>query len=99
MTNPRQLVILSHTDVPKIDEKWFDTTSVKIEDLNIDITNNPSSTIYNKLAKIADHDGTLKTITGKLKNYVLGEDMIIRLAPNNFDVVPKDIFPQLYNII
>ena len=86
-------------EIKNINEKWFDNESVKIEDSNIDENNRPLTTIYNKLAKLADHDGTLTTINGDVKNYISGEDMIIRLAPKNFDVVSKELFSQLYKLI
>ncbi len=50
-----------------------------------------------KLAKIADHDGAVKTSWGETLQYKKGEDFIVRHGNNDYGVVKKDIFYKTYN--
>lgn len=49
-----------------------------------------------KTAKIADHDGAVKTSWGETLNYTKGNDVIVRHGPGDYGVVKKDIFTQTY---
>ena len=49
-----------------------------------------------KLAKLADHDGTVATSWGETLNYSSGEDYIVRHGANDYGVVKKDIFAKTY---
>lgn len=50
-----------------------------------------------KVAKLADHDGAVKTSWGETLHYTAGNDVIVRHGPGDFGVVKKDIFAQTYN--
>ena len=49
-----------------------------------------------KIAKIADHNGTVDTSWGEKLHYKSGEDIIVRHGENDYGVVKKDIFAQTY---
>jgi hypothetical protein len=49
-----------------------------------------------KVAKLADHVGTVDTSWGEKLHYNPGEDVIVRHGPNDYGVVKKDIFAQTY---
>lgn len=49
-----------------------------------------------KLAKLADHDGSVATSWGETLNYSAGEDYIVRHGTNDYGVVKKDIFAKTY---
>ncbi len=49
-----------------------------------------------KLAKLADHDGSVATSWGEMLNYTSGNDYIVRHGPNDYGVVKKDIFLKTY---
>ena len=49
-----------------------------------------------KLAKVADHAGTVDTSWGEKLHYNPGEDIIVRHGHNDYGVVKKDIFQQTY---
>jgi hypothetical protein len=49
-----------------------------------------------KIAKLADHSGTVNTSWGEKLHYNPGEDVIVRHGPNDYGVVKKDIFAQTY---
>ena len=49
-----------------------------------------------KVAKVADHDGTVKTSWGEPLSYTAGNDIIVRHGPGDYGVVKKDIFAQTY---
>ena len=49
-----------------------------------------------KLAKIADHDGSVDTSWGETLNYRDGEDVIVWHGVNDYGVVKLDIFNQTY---
>ena len=51
-----------------------------------------------KLAKLADHDGSVKTSWGETLNYTAGNDYIVKHGDNDYGVVKKDIFAQTYQI-
>lgn len=50
-----------------------------------------------KVAKLADHDGSVPTSWGDVLNYTAGNDYIVRHGPNDYGVVKKDIFQQTYD--
>ena len=49
-----------------------------------------------KLAKLADHNGSVKTSWGETLNYTTGNDYIVRHGPGDYGVVKKDIFAKTY---
>jgi hypothetical protein len=49
-----------------------------------------------KLAKIADHDGSVDTSWGETLYYRSGEDVLVRHGPSDYGVVKIDIFNQTY---
>ena len=49
-----------------------------------------------KLAKLADHSGTVDTGWGEKLHYNPDEDVIVRHGENDYGVVKKDIFAQTY---
>jgi PGDYG protein len=49
-----------------------------------------------KVAKMADHDGTVNTSWGDKLNYSSGEDYIVKHGPGDYGVVKKDIFAKTY---
>ena len=49
-----------------------------------------------KMAKLADHDGSVKTSWGETLNYTAGNDFIVRHGPGDYGVVKKDIFAKTY---
>jgi hypothetical protein len=50
-----------------------------------------------KVAKIADHSGSVDTSWGEKLNYNPGEDVIVRHGTNDYGVVKLDIFKQTYD--
>ena len=50
-----------------------------------------------KVAKLADHSGSVDTSWGEKLQYNAGEDYIVRHGPNDYGVVKKDIFNQTYH--
>lgn len=50
-----------------------------------------------KTAKLADHDGSVKTSWGETLNYTKGNDYIVRHGPGDYGVVKSDIFKQTYS--
>lgn len=50
-----------------------------------------------KVAKLADHSGSVDTSWGEKLQYNTGEDYIVRHGPNDYGVVKKDIFNQTYH--
>lgn len=61
---------------------------------NEDGTATPKKII--KTAKVADHNGSLKTSWGEVLNYSTGDDVIVRHGPGDYGVVKKDIFAKTY---
>jgi hypothetical protein len=51
-----------------------------------------------KLAKLADHNGSVATSWGEVLNYTAGNDYIVRHGPNDYGVVKKDIFEKTYKV-
>ena len=49
-----------------------------------------------KVAKLADHSGSVDTSWGEKLQYNTGEDVIVRHGENDYGVVKKDIFAQTY---
>lgn len=49
-----------------------------------------------KIAKLADHAGSVNTSWGEKLNYIPGEDYIVRHGPGDYGVVKKDIFEITY---
>lgn len=62
---------------------------------NGDGTASPKKII--KLAKLADHNGSVNTSWGEVLNYTNGEDYIVRHGNNDYGVVKKEIFFKTYN--
>jgi len=52
-----------------------------------------------KVAKLADHSGSVDTSWGEKLHYNPGEDVIVRHGENDYGVVKKDIFAQTYEKI
>jgi hypothetical protein len=50
-----------------------------------------------KIAKLADHSGSVATSWGEKLHYNPGEDVIVRHGENDYGVVKKDIFAQTYD--
>ena len=50
-----------------------------------------------KLAKLADHDGSVPTSWGETMHYTAGNDYIVKHGANDYGVVKKDIFAQTYD--
>ena len=63
-------------------------------DVNDENTATPKKIM--KLAKLADHDGAVKTSWGETLNYTAGEDYIVRHGADDYGVVKKDIFAKTY---
>lgn len=51
-----------------------------------------------KVAKLADHDGSVKTSWGETLNYTNGNDYIVRHGPGDYGVVKTDIFAKTYHL-
>ena len=49
-----------------------------------------------KVAKLADHSGSVDTSWGEKLYYNTGEDVIVRHGENDYGVVKLDIFKQTY---
>ena len=64
-------------------------------DDNKDGTATPKKII--KTAKLADHNGAVKTSWGETLNYTRGNDYIVRHGPGDYGVVKKDIFAKTYH--
>ena len=52
-----------------------------------------------KLAKIADHDGSVYTTWGEKLNYKTNKDFIVRHGENDYSVIKLDIFKTTYDIL
>lgn len=66
----------------------------QLYDDNEDGTATPKKIV--KTAKVADHNGAVKTSWGETLNYTAGEDVIVRHGPGDYGVVKKDIFAKTY---
>lgn len=51
-----------------------------------------------KVAKLADHDGSVATSWGETLNYTSGEDYIVRHGAGDYGVVKADIFAKTYQL-
>ena len=72
----------------------------KFKDLKDDLGNGvctPKKII--KMAKLADHKGTVDTSWGEKLHYNPGEDVIVRHGKNDYGVVKLDIFNQTYQSV
>ena len=49
-----------------------------------------------KVAKLADHSGSVATSWGETLHYNPGEDYIVRHGPGDYGVVKRDIFAKTY---
>ena len=49
-----------------------------------------------KVAKLADHDGSVQTSWGAKLDYTTGNDYIVKHGPGDYGVVKKDIFDITY---
>jgi hypothetical protein len=49
-----------------------------------------------KVAKLADHNGSVNTSWGEVLNYTSGNDYIVRHGSNDYGVVKTDIFDKTY---
>lgn len=49
-----------------------------------------------KLAKLADHNGSVATSWGETLNYRTDEDYIVRHGPGDYGVVKREIFKKTY---
>lgn len=66
----------------------------ELKDDNGDGTASPKKIL--KLAKLADHSGTVATSWGDPLHYTPDEDYIVKHGTNDYGVVKKDIFNQTY---
>lgn len=76
----------------------YPITPERFKDLKVDNgdgTASPKKIV--KLAKVADHDGTVKTSWGDELQYKAGEDIIVRHGAKDYGVVKKDIFAKTYD--
>ena len=76
----------------------YPITPERFKDLKDDLGNGvcqPKKIV--KLAKLADHDGSVPTSWGETMHYTSGNDFIVRHGPNDYGVVKKDIFAQTYD--
>jgi hypothetical protein len=76
----------------------YPITPERFKDLKDDLGNGictPKKII--KLAKLADHDGSVPTSWGETMHYTAGNDYIVKHGPNDYGVVKKDIFAQTYD--
>ena len=72
----------------------------KFKDLKDDLGNGvctPKKII--KMAKLADHKGTVDTSWGEKLHYNPGEDVIVRHGENDYGVVKLNIFNQTYQSV
>ena len=77
----------------------YPITPERFKDLKDDLGNGictPKKII--KVAKLADHNGTVDTSWGEKLHYNAGEDIIVRHGTNDYGVVKKDIFEKTYEI-
>ena len=75
----------------------YPITPEKFKELKDDLGNGicaPKKIV--KMAKLADHAGTVDTSWGEKLHYNPGEDVIVRHGENDYGVVKLDIFNQTY---
>jgi hypothetical protein len=51
-----------------------------------------------KVAKLADHNGSVATSWGEVLNYTADNDYIVRHGPGDYGVVKQDIFAKTYEV-
>lgn len=76
----------------------YPITPEKFKELKDDLGNgvaSPKKIV--KLAKLADHDGSVPTSWGETLHYTAGNDYIVKHGNNDYGVVKKDIFAQTYD--
>jgi hypothetical protein len=76
----------------------YPITPQKFNELKDDLGNgvaSPKKII--KIAKLADHDGSVPTSWGETLHYTAGNDYIVKHGANDYGVVKKDIFAQTYD--
>jgi hypothetical protein len=76
----------------------YPITPEKFNELKDDLGNgiaSPKKIV--KLAKLADHDGSVPTSWGETMHYTAGNDYIVKHGANDYGVVKKDIFAQTYD--
>lgn len=76
----------------------YPITPEKFNELKDDLGNgvaSPKKIV--KLAKLADHDGSVPTSWGETLHYTAGNDYIVKHGANDYGVVKKDIFAQTYD--
>ena len=76
----------------------YPITPKKFNELKDDLGNgiaSPKKIV--KLAKLADHDGSVPTSWGETMHYTAGNDYIVKHGSNDYGVVKKDIFAQTYD--
>jgi len=76
----------------------YPITPEKFKELKDDLGNgiaSPKKIV--KLAKLADHDGSVPTSWGETLHYTAGNDYIVKHGVNDYGVVKKDIFAQTYD--
>lgn len=72
----------------------------KFKDLKDDLGNGVCTPKkITKMAKLADHKGTVDTSWGEKLHYNPGEDVIVRHGKNDYGVVKLDIFNQTYQSV
>lgn len=72
----------------------------KFKDLKDDLGNGVCTPKkITKMAKLADHKGTVDTSWGEKLHYNPGEDVIVRHGENDYGVVKLDIFNQTYQSV
>lgn len=71
----------------------------KFKELKVDLGDGVCTPkkIY-KVAKLADHDGSVNTSWGETLHYTKGNDYIVKHGPNDYGVVKRDIFQQTYHL-
>jgi hypothetical protein len=76
----------------------YPITPEKFKELKDDLGNgvaSPKKIV--KIAKLADHDGSVPTSWGETLHYTAGNDYIVKHGSNDYGVVKKDIFAQTYD--
>jgi len=76
----------------------YPITPEKFKELKDDLGNGVASPKkIMKIAKLADHDGSVPTSWGETLHYTAGNDYIVKHGTNDYGVVKKDIFAQTYD--
>jgi hypothetical protein len=76
----------------------YPITPEKFKELKDDLGNGVASPKkIMKMAKLADHDGSVPTSWGETLHYTAGNDYIVKHGAGDYGVVKKDIFAQTYD--